>query len=144
MNAVGFFTASQFAGPLGERLGTVRVIRLGITAFVAFSTATLVLVGAGYGSLPVLIAGLVLGNAGLGLVIPTTMVMALDAHGAIAGLASSLGGTLQMLAGGVMIAVSGLFFDGTALPMMAVIAGCAWAAGLLTAAILPRLQRQIA
>ncbi|MDF0602500.1 multidrug effflux MFS transporter [Psychromarinibacter sp. C21-152] len=144
VNAVGFFSASQLAGPLGERMGTARVIRLGITGFVLFATATLALVAAGYGSLPVLIAGLLLGNAGLGLVIPTTMVMALDPHGEIAGLASSLGGTLQMLAGGIMIAVSGLFFDGTALPMMAVIAGCAWAAGLLTLAVLPRLSRQVA
>lgn len=140
MNAVGFFSASQFAGPLGERLGTVRVIRIGVTGFVLFTTATLAVVAAGYASLPVLIVGLVMGNAGLGLVIPTTMVMALDAHGDIAGLASSLGGTLQMLAGGVMIAVSGLFFDGTALPMMAMIAGCAWGAGLLTLLVLPRLR----
>ena len=42
------------------------------------------------------------------------MVMALDPHPDIAGLASSLGGTLQMLAGGVMIALAGPFFDGTA------------------------------
>ena len=59
------------------------------------------------------------------------MVMALDAHGAIAGLASSLGGTLQMLAGGVMVVITGLFFDGTALPMVAAIALCAVAALLL-------------
>ena len=49
---------------------------------------------------------------------PTTMVMALDPHPDIAGLASSLGGTLQMLTGGVMIAVAGPFFDGTATPML--------------------------
>ena len=53
-------------------------------------------------------------NAFLGLVIPSTMVMALDPHPDIAGLASSLGGTLQMLAGGLMIALAGPFFDGTA------------------------------
>ena len=49
---------------------------------------------------------------------PTTMVMALDPHPDIAGLASSLGGTLQMLTGGVMIALAGPFFDGTAPPMV--------------------------
>ena len=52
------------------------------------------------------------------------MVMALDPHGEIAGLASSLGGTLQMVAGGVMIALAAPFFDGTALPMVAAIALC--------------------
>ena len=51
--------------------------------------------------------------------------MALEEHGPIAGLASSLGGTMQMLAGGVMIALSGPFFDGTVLPMLGAIALCA-------------------
>ena len=65
---------------------------------------------------------LFVGNAFLGLVMPTTMVMALDPHPDIAGLASSLGGTLQMLTGGAMIALAGPFFDGTATPMLAAIA----------------------
>ena len=51
-------------------------------------------------TLPVIIAMLFVGNAFLGVVMPTTMVMALDPHPDIAGLASSLGGTLQMVTGG--------------------------------------------
>ena len=78
----------------------------------------------GGATLWVVMAGLFLANACLGLVIPTTMVMALDAHGDVAGMASSLGGTLQMLAGGAMIALTAPFFDGTALPMLAAIALC--------------------
>ncbi len=140
LNAIGFFSFSQLAGPLAARLGLRRVIGLGVAGFVLFTTATWAAVALGQGSLPLIVVGLILGNAGLGLVIPTTMVMALDAHGDIAGLASSLGGTLQMVAGGAMIAVSGLFFDGTAGPMLAVIAGCAWAAGLLSVLVLPRLE----
>jgi DHA1 family bicyclomycin/chloramphenicol resistance-like MFS transporter len=50
------------------------------------------------------------------------MVLSLENHGPIAGIASALGGTLQMVSGGVMIGVSGLFFDGTSLPMVATIA----------------------
>ena len=50
--------------------------------------------------------------------------MALDEHGDIAGLASSLGGTLQMLAGGLMIVAAGPFFDGTVTPMLGAIALC--------------------
>ena len=53
------------------------------------------------------------------------MVLALDDHGAEAGLASSLGGTLQMLAGGVIVAIAAPFLDGTALPMLVTIALCA-------------------
>lgn len=64
------------------------------------------------------------------------MVMALDDHGEIAGLASSLGGTMQMLTGGAMIVAAGPFFDGTATPMIAVIALCGVAAFGLTLATL--------
>jgi DHA1 family bicyclomycin/chloramphenicol resistance-like MFS transporter len=61
----------------------------------------------------------------LGLVIPTTMVLALDPHGPIAGMASALGGTLQMMTGALMIVIVSAFADGTALPMVTIIAACA-------------------
>jgi DHA1 family bicyclomycin/chloramphenicol resistance-like MFS transporter len=71
---------------------------------------------------------LFIGYAFFGLVMAPVMVMALDDHGDKAGLASSLGGTLQMVSGGVMIVATGPFFDGTTLPMVASIAFCATAA----------------
>lgn len=124
VNALGFFASSQFAAPLGERF-TPQVVVARATAGFALCTVVLFAIGlAGYASLPVVIAGLFAANAFLGLVIPTTMVMALDEHGEIAGLASSLGGTLQMLAGGAMIAAMGPYFDGTVQPMLAAIALC--------------------
>lgn len=123
-NAIGFFAASQMAAPLGMRLGMERVISLASIGFCAFTLLLLVLVMMGFASLWLLIGLLFVGNACLGLVIPTTMVLALDPHGEIAGLASSLGGTLQMVAGGLMITLASPFFDGTALPMVAVIAVC--------------------
>ena len=70
---------------------------------------------AGVDSLPVLMALLFVGFSFLGLVIPTTMVLALDEHGPIAGMASALGGTLQMLTGGVLIVVASCF-NGTRCP----------------------------
>lgn len=124
-NAVGFFGASQFAATLGRRIGLLRMLRLALTGFAVFSLTLLSITAAGYASLPVLMVLLLCGNACLGLVIPTSQVMALDPHGEIAGLASSLGGTLQMMTGGLMVALTGPFFNGTALPMVAVIAGCA-------------------
>ena len=60
------------------------------------------------------------------------MVMALDDHGDIAGLASSLGGTLQMVTGSAIVVVLGPFFDGSVLPMVIAIALCAFAALTLT------------
>ncbi|MDR7124979.1 multidrug effflux MFS transporter [Pseudotabrizicola sp. 4114] len=124
VNAIGFFSASQLAAGFGQRFGATRVVRVAVVGFFA-STVCLALIGAmGFANLAVVMAGLFVANAFLGLVIPTVMVLALEDHGDIAGLASSLGGTLQMLAGGVMIAVTAPFFDGTALPMLAAIAIC--------------------
>ena len=129
INAVGFFAASQFAATLGERHGMARVVLVAVAGFAALATLLTALVLAGLGTLPVIIALLFAANACLGLVMPTTMVMALDPHPDIAGLASSLGGTLQMVIGGAMMALAGPFFNGTATPMVAAIA----LAGLLAA-----------
>ncbi|MGE4324988.1 MAG: Bcr/CflA family drug resistance efflux transporter, partial [Pseudodonghicola sp.] len=96
----------------------------------------------GGSTLVVVAAGLFLANACLGLVIPTAAVMSLDPHPDIAGLASSLGGTLQMLTGGLMIAVTGLFLENTALSMVLAIALCAALAWL--SALLSRPDRQLA
>ena len=125
INAIGFFAASQAAGPLGERYGALAVMRQAVLGFAFFAVGLLLLGLVGFVNLPLTVAGLFFANACLGLIIPTTMVMALDPHGEIAGLASSLGGTLQMVTGGAMVVVAGLFFDGTAIPMIAGIALCA-------------------
>ena len=87
--------------------------------------ALFVLALAGQVGLATCIIGLALGNACLGLIIPTAMVMALDDHGDIAGLASSLGGTLQMLTGGVMVALTGALFAISLNVMIGSIALCA-------------------
>jgi DHA1 family bicyclomycin/chloramphenicol resistance-like MFS transporter len=122
LNAVGFFGASQMAASLGERFGMARVVGTAVAAFAAVTTLLFLVALAGHATLPVIIAMLFVGNAFLGVVMPTTMVMALDPHPDIAGLASSLGGTLQMLVGGAMMALAGPFFDGTAAPMLGAIA----------------------
>lgn len=140
INAVGFFSASQLAGPMAEKFGMERVISLAITGFAGLALLTTAMVWVGIDALPVVIAGMFLANACLGLVIPTTMVMALDPHPEIAGLASSLGGTIQMLTGGLMIAVTGPFMDNSSARMVAAIALCAALAWLSALLSLPRLR----
>ncbi|PZQ99815.1 MAG: Bcr/CflA family drug resistance efflux transporter [Cereibacter sphaeroides] len=138
LNALGFFTASQMAAGMGMRYGARSVVAWATAGF-AISTVVLLAVGLmGMATLTVTLAGLFLANACLGFVIPTVMVMALDDHGEVAGLASSLGGTLQMLAGGLMIALSGPFFDGTVVPMLASIAVCGVLAFVLSRLVLGR------
>lgn len=124
VNAIGFFASSQMAGPLGMRHGSARVMAWASAGFAVFTVVLFALALAGAMTLWLCVAGLFLANACLGLIIPTAMVMALDEHGDIAGLASSLGGTLQMLAGGAMIAAVGPFFDGSATPMLGAISLC--------------------
>ena len=124
-NALGFFSASQFAGPLGERIGMGPMVARAVTGFLAMTLLLAALVGAGVDSLFVVIGCLFVANACLGLVIPTSMVMALDDHGEIAGLASSLGGMFQMLAGGLMTVLLAPFFTISPMPMVIAIAICA-------------------
>ena len=145
VNAIGFFASSQAAGPLGMRLGAKRVMVWATFGFFAFTALLFAAALLGLATLTVCIAGLFLANACLGLIIPTTMVMALDEHGDIAGLASSLGGTLQMLAGGVMIAATGPFFDGSATPMLGAISLCGvLALALSRLALAPRQAERAA
>lgn len=140
VNAIGFFTASQFASKFAQRFGMERVISLAITGFAGATLMLTAVVWSGFDSLPVVMAGLFIGNAFLGLVMPTAMVMSLDPHPDIAGLASSIGGTFQMLTGGVMIAIAGPFMDNTASTMVPAIALCAVLAWATAAASLPRLR----
>jgi MFS transporter, DHA1 family, multidrug resistance protein len=85
----------------------------------------LVLHLAGLQSLAVMLGLLFVGFGFLGLVLPTSAVLALDEHGEIAGTASALMGTLQFMVGAAVMAVVGVFVDGTARPMLAGIAASA-------------------
>ena len=125
VNAMAFIGSTQAAGPMGQRFGALPLMRMAAAGFAFFACALFVLALAGQVGLATCIIGLALGNACLGLIIPTAMVMALDDHGDIAGLASSLGGTLQMLTGGVMVALTGALFAISLNVMIGSIALCA-------------------
>ena len=125
VNAAGFFGGSQLASAAGARLGMARLVQVATAGFAGFALLLLGADLAGLTTLPVVVALLAAGNFCLGFVIPSVMVMALDDQGEVAGLASSLGGTLQMVTGGLTVAVAGPFFDGTVTPMVTVIALCA-------------------
>lgn len=124
VNAVGFFAASQFASTLARRVGTLRMIRVATTGFALSTFAGLGLGLAGLASLPVTMAALFVGNIFLGVILPSAQVQALEDHGSNAGLAASLGGTMQMVAAGVLVGAAGPFLDGTVVPMQAAIALC--------------------
>ena len=122
-NAAAFIGASQLTGRLGKRFGLAPMVRVAVTCYAAVLTALLAINLTGNDNLQVMLALLFIGYGFLGLVVPTSAVLALEEHGAIAGTASALMGTLQFVTGAAVMAVVGLFVDGTARPMLAGIAG---------------------
>jgi DHA1 family bicyclomycin/chloramphenicol resistance-like MFS transporter len=142
VNAISFIGASQFAAAIGSRFGMGRMVIGAVAMFALFAVILFGLTIAGHDSLATLIVLLFAANAFLGLVIPSTMVLALEDHGPIAGVASALGGTLQMVTGGIVIAIVSMFFDGTSLPMVTAIALCA--VGALIVSLLTLRRRELA
>jgi DHA1 family bicyclomycin/chloramphenicol resistance-like MFS transporter len=136
INAVSFIGASQFTGHLGSRFGLKRLVRFAVTGYAVTMLLLLLVMAGGIDQLGVMMGLLLVGYGFLGLVIPSTAVLALEEHGEIAGTASALMGTLQFVTGAIVIAVVGLFVDGTALPMVAGITGCALIAWVLSYATL--------
>ncbi|MGN6306093.1 MAG: multidrug effflux MFS transporter [Mesorhizobium sp.] len=125
INAVSFFAMSQLTGKLADRFGLSRVVRYAVTGYASVMVLLFALMASGFDSLGVLATLLFFGYGFVGLVIPSTSVLAMDEHGEIAGTASALLGTLQLGIGAVAMAVAGVFADGTPLPMVAGIALCA-------------------
>jgi DHA1 family bicyclomycin/chloramphenicol resistance-like MFS transporter len=131
-NAASFIGMSQLTGRMVKRFGMVPLVRGGVVCYATVMTLLLVLHWAGLKGLPLIITLLFIGYGFLGLVMPSAAVLALDEHGEIAGTASALMGTLQFMTGAAVMALVGLFVDGTALPMLAGIAGAALVTLLLT------------
>ena len=125
INAIGFIGSAQFSSLLARRFGFWPVVRTAVAGFAAMTVALFAATAAGADSLAVLMTLLFLAFACLGLVIPSTAVLALEEHGPIAGMASALMGTIQMLVGAAAIVLVSAVFDGTSLPMVSAIAGCA-------------------
>jgi MFS transporter, DHA1 family, multidrug resistance protein len=131
LNAASFFAMAQFTGRLATRFGLRRLVRVAVSVYAAVILTLLAVFASGVDRLDVLAAFLFVGYGCLGLVIPTTAVLALEDHGAIAGTASALMGTIQFVTGAVIMLIVGSLLNGTALPMIAGIAGCATVALVL-------------
>ena len=119
-----------------EKYGLKRVIRMAVLGFAGVMIAMWAVMATGFESLAFMTAALFVGNGFLGLVIPTTSVLAMEEHGEIAGTASALMGTLHMITGVAAMTVSGFFSNGLPLPMVTGIAACAAIALLLMLATL--------
>jgi DHA1 family bicyclomycin/chloramphenicol resistance-like MFS transporter len=131
-NAISFIGMSQFTGQMIKRFGMVPLVRGAAMGFCTMMLLALLLNLLGQDGMWPMLALLFAGYGCLGLVLPASSVLALDAHGEIAGTASALMGTLQFMTGAAVMAVVGTFVDGTARPMLAGVAGSAVVTLLIT------------
>ena len=118
INAAAFFVSAQFTARLGRRFGLEPVTVWAASGAGVMMVLLLAYYLLGGDDMWVLLTCYFIASGCMGLVIPTTSVLALDDHGPIAGTASALMGTLQMLIGTVAMAVAGLFATGDPLPMV--------------------------
>jgi DHA1 family bicyclomycin/chloramphenicol resistance-like MFS transporter len=131
VNAMSFFGAAQMNAWLASKHGLPALVRRAATGYAAAMVTLLALFAAGVDRLEVLAALLFIGYGFLGVLGPTSAVLAMDEHGEIAGAASALMGTLQFACGSLLMTVVGAFANGSALPMVAGIALCAALASVL-------------
>ena len=124
-NAVGIIAASQINRWLAGRTHPRRIIAMvfPVAARRRRRHADHVYTGAG-GFVGILVP-LFCFIACYGFVMPNTTALAMAPHGAIAGSASALLGTLQFVLGATAGALVGALGNGTAVPFAAVIACCA-------------------
>jgi DHA1 family bicyclomycin/chloramphenicol resistance-like MFS transporter len=131
INAAAFIGSTQFTATLGRRHGLPRVVNAALAFFLVDMGALALVTLSGVDNVFVLAGGLFLGFGAMGLVIPSTAVLALERYGATAGTASALLGTLQLVVGAVVIGIVGAFSTGRPLPMVLGMFGCGVAAFIL-------------
>jgi DHA1 family bicyclomycin/chloramphenicol resistance-like MFS transporter len=127
-NAAAFIGAAQFNGRLTGRFGLLRVMASAAWGFMLVMLALFVIMAAGVDRLSVMAMLLFVGYCFLGIMLPNASVLALERHGAIAGTASALLGTVQLTGATLVMALAGIFADGKPLSMVGGIAACALAA----------------
>ena len=132
INAVSFFAVSQATGLLVGKFGLNSVVRVAVTGYAASMLVLLGLYLAGFDSIWVMGVLMFVAFGFLGLVLPSTSVLAMEEQGEVAGSASALLGTIQMIVAVGVMGIVGAFFNGTAMPVVIGFAICAVASGIIT------------
>jgi MFS transporter, DHA1 family, multidrug resistance protein len=124
-NAASFIGVSQLTARWGGRFGLARMVKVAVTAYAIVMAVALALQLADVERLSVMLVLLFVGYGALGLVVPAAMVLSMEEHGAIAGTASALGGTLHFVCGIAVMGLLSAFANGDPVPMLAGIAASA-------------------
>lgn len=134
LNSIGIVGCAQVGGRLAHRVGSGRLLRIGLVSLLGGAVLTVVggLVGVGFVGI---IPGPFLIAMSVGLIFPNAMTLAMAEHGKDAGAASAMLGVLQFLVGGLVAPLVGIGGQDTAIPMLTVMAGCAVVATIAWAAL---------
>jgi MFS transporter, DHA1 family, multidrug resistance protein len=140
-NAIGIMAAAQLNRWLARRTDPRQVLALVLPLSMAAGLVLLIDAYTGFGDFPGILVPLWVFVATHGVVSPTTTALAMAPHGAVAGSASALLGTLQFVVGAIAGTLVGVLGDGTAVPFAAVIAACGVVAFVTNLRTLPAYQR---
>lgn len=123
-NALGIMVTGQVMGRLAQRIAPARLLPVVIWVPFLAGLSLLFVTVTGIGGFAALLVTLFCYIAMIGAVMPLTVALGMGPHGAVAGSASALMGTLQFSIGAGAGALLGALQNGTAVPMALVIAGC--------------------
>jgi DHA1 family bicyclomycin/chloramphenicol resistance-like MFS transporter len=123
--AAGFIGASQINPRILPRLGSDRVMRIGVRIFLVSTCVMLAAAIAGNGGFLSIAIPVFFCMSCQGFTMPNSVVGALSRHAAHAGAASALMGTLHFTLGAVSGLLVGMLTNGTAIPMAGLMFGCA-------------------
>lgn len=125
INAIGIVIASQINRWLVNRYDPRDIISFVLPVSVTAGLVLLIDAYTGFGGFAGILIPLFFYIASHGFIMPNTTALAMAPHGTVAGSASALLGTVQFGLGASAGALVGALGNGTAVPLAAVIAGCA-------------------
>jgi DHA1 family bicyclomycin/chloramphenicol resistance-like MFS transporter len=134
-NALGLITASQVNGRLAHWVNAQTILTVVLPTTAAAGLVLVIAAYTGIGGFAGILVPLFVCVASVGFVLPNTTVLAMAAHGRVAGSASALLGTVQFLLGAGAAAIAGALGSGTAVPLAVVVAGCACSAFVIHHAV---------
>ena len=124
INAIGIIWASQVNRWLAKRTEPSVILRRVLPVSLAAGLVLLVNASTGFGGFAGILVPLFVYIATHGFVMPNTTALAMAPHGAVAGSASALLGSIQFILGALAGTLVGVASNGTAVPLAAVVAGC--------------------
>lgn len=135
--AFGLVTAAQVNAFVLTRYRSEYVLRIALLANACSGVVLLIDALTGFGGLFGILIPLFCGMSSLGFSFPNSTAGAMAPFGDRAGMAAALLGTLQFSFAGISGSIVGHLFDGTAVPMAAVVCTCAVSARILLQLLVP-------